>query len=665
MPSHCTLRMQFSPHQNIDHLLDELRRLIQVAPVDEFMFFFFAEEINDGHDTLERVREWITHSRHYRQAMAEAGIVVSLNPWHSLLHCDRGRTMKPGQSWQPMVDQRGRACQAVVCPLDPAWRTYFAETLRLYAQEGFRVIWIDDDIRFHNHSPLEWGGCFCPLHIAEFNQRAGVAATREEIVDRCTQPGTPHPWRSLWLDMWEETHLAMITHWRKIVEAAGCRLGLMSSAVEAHAAEGRRWEQWWQALAGDKPPIHRPHFWGYGDMMGNSLPNAIAMLEQNRLLQPPGTESGPEIECFPYGKWNKSFRQTGAQMALAHILGSTNLNISLYDFMGNDPSDEPERATFLADWRPTLDWLADEFPLTLTPTGIGLPWSQEMGRAIHTRQGGYWQELSCPSRGWTGWLGAAGQAFTMRPSPAINAIAGPVAWSFSDEELRNWLSHGVLLDGAAAQILIERGMGDLIGMRQGRFVTQNEILYSIEQCLDPDFSLRPGAQISVNAGDYATPYSSTLLQGELLAGTRLISDLRGPSQQVVGHGVVICENALGGRVAIAPWRADNGVSMNVQRVAQFTKLLHWLDPHQTHGWVEGGAWLVPQFLTDGQRWRGVVWNAGPDAVEEIIVHLPAGMPTPTVARQIDGRGKRIPAEIDGNRIRLRNALQQWELVVLM
>jgi hypothetical protein len=663
MPSHFTLRMQFGPHQDPEVVTQQLRKLVSGAPVDEVMLFYYAEELNNGHDTLERVRAWIEGSRPYRQALAEIGIAVSLNPWHTVLHCDRGRALKPGQDWQRMVDPNGRAATAVVCPLDPGWRRYYAEVLELYAREGFRVIWIDDDIRFHNHAPLEWGGCFCPLHVAEFNRRNGThGATREEIVAACTAPGTPHPWRDAWFDMWEDTHLAMLTGWREIVEAHGTRLGLMSSAPESHAAEGRRWEDWWETFGGGKPPIHRPHFWGYGDMMGSNLPNCIALLDQNRAVQPAQVSSGPEIECFTYGRWNKSFRQIGAQMALAHVLGSNELNISLFDFMGNDPDDEPERAQFLKAWRPVCDWLADEFPMTLRPVGVGIPWSQDMGRAMHTNESRKWQSLTCPSRGWARWLGAAGQAFAMEPGEEVNALAGPVVWSFDDEQLRAWLAKGVLLDGVAADILVQRGYGEWIGLQGGRMITQADALYSVEQVLDSAFGQRAGGQMSVNDERLA----GRMFQGDLAEGVHIASDLRNPTQQVVGHGLVLYENAAGGRVAIVPWSADCDVVMNIQRATQLSKVLAYLDPKNTRGYAEGAPWLVPQFLRHGSYWRGVVWNAGPDVVREFTVHPPAGMPPITTVTHVDGEGNRHPARIIQNRVYLspETPLHQWEFVVL-
>lgn len=661
MPSHITVRLQFGLYQDPKVITRQMLKLVDQAPIDEVMFFFYAEEHNDGHDTLQQVQQWIDHSRPYRQALADKGIQISLNPWHTLLHADRGRRLKPGQNWQTMVDPYGRCATAQVCPLDPHWREYIAQVMRMYAKEGFRVIWIDDDIRFHNHGPLRWGGCFCPLHVAEFNRRTGLLATRDQIVAHCTAPGQPHPWRAAWFDMWEDTHLAMIAQWRDIVQTAGGNLGLMSSWPECHGAEGRRWENWFEAFAGDKPLFHRPHYWMYCDQLGSRLPNFIALLDQNRSLQPDGVQNGPEIDCgIPYGKWNRPFRQIGAQMALAHILGATELNISIHDHIGNDPDDEPQRQEFLRQWRPTLDWLADTFPMGLRPVGVGIPWSQDMGRTIRTPKAGDWFDLQCPTRGWASWLGAAGHAFCMRQSPAINAIGGPVAWSFTDDQLRQWLAGGLLLDGVAAGILLERGFGDWIGLQAARRVTQDDVLYSLEHATDPAFALRLGAEISMNGHDY----TSSILLASPAAGAKVATDLRGPRQQVVGPGLVLFENALGGRVAVVPWRADGEVSMPGLRAVQLTRILRWLDRNNDHGWVEGGAWLVPQFLSDGKHRRTVVWNASGDELEAFEVHLPAGWPNPTNAVQIDAHGRRHPAGVSGGQVKLSRPLYQFELVVL-
>ena len=657
-----TVRMQFGPHQPSAAILKEVLDTCQRGRVDEVMFFAFAEEQNDGHDTLDRIRQWMDAIRPWKQALEAEGIDVSLNPWHSILHEDRYRRLKPDQNWQTLVDWRGRSAQTMVCPLDPDWRTYYAGAMRLFAAEKFRVVWIDDDIRFHNHAPLDWGGCWCPLHVAEFNRRTERTATREEIVAACLRTGEPHPWRDAWFDMWDSLHREMIDGWRKVVEAAGSRLGLMSSSLEAHSAEGRRWQRWWPALAQRFPATHRPHFWGYADASSDMLIYGISQMQQNRIVQPEGVESDPEIENFPYGPWNKSFRQTYAQMALAQTFASDRLAVSLFDFTGNLPSDEPERAAFLARAKPTLAWLGGLFTPSQKPVGIGVPWHQDMSRAVRTDGREDWRALEVGTRAWERILGPLGFAFTKEPDPHINALSGAMAWCFDNKTIRDWLTRGLLIDGPAAAILYERGFGELIGLESAQFIAQEDVLYATEESLDGWFGLREGAQISLNGWMNRQP---KLLQGRLHEGTRLISVLRSPTYEKVGYGAYLFQNELRGRVGVVPWDASSGFHLYTARRAQLEKMLTWISRDKSRFSVSGGAWLVPQFFAGPPNHVGIVWNAGPDAVSEFTVQVPRSAGLPTRAAHCDAYGRRKPVPMADGKVILPTPMHQWEFVVLL
>jgi hypothetical protein len=113
-----------------------------------------------------------------------------------------------------------------------------------------------------------------------------------------------------------------------------------------------------------------------------------------------------------------------------------------------------------------------------------------------------------------------------------------------------------------------------------------------------------------------------------------------------------------------PWRADGEVQMHILRAVQIGNVLDWLDPKHCHGSVRGGAWLVPQFLTDGNRWRGVIWNASGDEIDKFDVYLPPGMPAPSNVVQVDAHGRRYSAHLDDHRLSLSRPLYQWEFVVL-
>lgn len=77
----------------------------------------------------------------------------------------------------------------------------------LFAGLGFRVLWVEDDFRFHNHDPLDWGGGFEPLMLERLADLVGEPVTRDHVVAAVTAPGTPHPWRTLLQQVWRAAQL--------------------------------------------------------------------------------------------------------------------------------------------------------------------------------------------------------------------------------------------------------------------------------------------------------------------------------------------------------------------------------------------------------------------------------------------------------------------------
>lgn len=153
-----SLRIGLCPDFMAEEKFEQLLEFCRQSGIDDVQFFINMEEVNDGHLTKEETRPWLEMIAGFLPRLRAQGITVSLNPWITTLHTDRGRTLKPGQNFTTMVDFRGKAAQAVACPLDPAFREYIAGMYRDYARLGFDVIWVEDDFRIHNHSPLEWGG---------------------------------------------------------------------------------------------------------------------------------------------------------------------------------------------------------------------------------------------------------------------------------------------------------------------------------------------------------------------------------------------------------------------------------------------------------------------------------------------------------------------------
>ena len=661
MPARYSLRLQFAPWLDSDRVGRELEQLCREAVIDEVLFMFTCEELNDGHATLDEMAEWMACLRPWKTRLEALGVVVSLNPWQTFLHGDRSRRFKASQPWQPMVDFRGRAATAQVCPLDPQWRAYFLDTMRLYAAEGYRVIWLEDDMRFHNHTPLEWGGCFCPLHVAAFNERAGTDVTWPQIMTNVLQAGAPHPWRDVWFDTWQEPLLELIAQCRQAIEQHGARLGLMSSSPDSHAMEGRRWPDWWKALAGDAAPVHRPAFCGYTDVPAPLLAQSIARLDQNRRMEPPGSEVGPEVDhCL--GQWAQSDQQVAAHLCLSQIFGATNFNVTKHPYVGNLPSDEPTRGPFLAKWKPTLNWLSERFPATLQSHGIGVVWRQGSGRRVQLAQSAdHWEALHCPSTEWVDWLAALGLAYQCGDAEHVNALAGPMAWAFEDDELLALLKGGLLLDGEAAHILDARGLGEHIGLSATRIASRDDLFHSLEQFNAEPMAARVGTVASVNM----LPPMARVLQGRVHADALEASTLLNPYGERVGHGTVLFENALGGRVASVPYLITGQMDLNRPRVIHLRKVVDYLARGRATGAVRTEQRLVVQFLRDDDTCRSVVWNAGADPCTAFHVIAPQGWAPFGEAFHLTDTADVFPIEHDAGRFSLDEPLRQWERIVIL
>jgi hypothetical protein len=73
MPVHYALRVQFGPHVDAATGVAELLEACRGAHASEVLLFLAAEELNNGHETLEELREWLAVLRPYRDALVREG----------------------------------------------------------------------------------------------------------------------------------------------------------------------------------------------------------------------------------------------------------------------------------------------------------------------------------------------------------------------------------------------------------------------------------------------------------------------------------------------------------------------------------------------------------------------------------------------------------------
>lgn len=460
------LRFQIHPYDGTDAVAAtaaELAKTCTDAGVAEVVLLLGAEEHFTGHLAGPEEDLWYDAAATAQQVLLGAGLDVSLNPWVTTGHADRGRADVHG--FAPMVSPTGEVSASQASFACPRWRTWLTSHYGRFAELGFRVLWLEDDFRFHNHAPLRWGGGFEPLMLDRLAALAGRHVPRPELVAALTALGAPHPLRGLWQRVWRTAQLEVAAQVAAEVDrrsAGRSRTGLMSSGLDAASVEGRDWGALFGALAPGGRAAHRPHFAPYTDAPGRELSRQVWMLELQRSLRPESVDSEPEIENWPHTAWAKSDVQTWSEMVAAQLSGADALLLNLYPLHDARPGRHPRISALLRRARPALDLVGRQHPRGQRTLGVGLPFAQDA--AAHVRaHGADLAELAVDPGPAADFLLRNGVPVTAEPAP-VQALFGPAARAFDDTAVRALLAAGLLLDGTAAEILYRRGFGPLMGL---------------------------------------------------------------------------------------------------------------------------------------------------------------------------------------------------------
>ncbi|WP_042405096.1 hypothetical protein [Streptacidiphilus carbonis] len=603
----------------------ELAKACAQAQVDEVVLLTGAEESFAGHLTDAEESVWFETARLAKDTLEAAGLEVSLNPWVTVGHADRGRNGALERlGFAPMVSPDGQASTAQASFACPRWRAWIVAHYGRFAELGFRVLWLEDDFRYHNHAPLHWGGGFEPLMLERFTALTGWNVTPQELTEALTAPGRPHPWRILLQQVWREAQLEVVAAVATEVEQRSrgrSRLGLMSSGLDAASVEGRDWPALFGALAIGGRAAQRPHFAPYTDTPGRELSRQIWSLELQRALRPDFVDSEPEIENWPHTAWSKSDTQTWSEMAAAQLAGSDALLLNVHPMHGRRAARFPRVTELLARSRPALDWLAARYHRDQSTIGVGLPFAQDAAAHVRTRSGGApaLAELAVDPGPVADLLLRYGVPVTADPRAPVQALFGQSAWALADEELHRLLGGGLLLDGTAAAILVQRGFGPLLGLDDVELVRREQP--------DPrgpyaeEYVPGTGAVLSVNM----QPTLARLAPGP---DTETWTEIRTPQGLRWGAGRTAFRNRLGGRVAVLAATDPSQLPYDDSGQHLLHRAVRFLEGDRPRlPLVTGGPHLIPHASRRDGTTRLAIANGSADSVRPHIA-MPAAPTDP-------------------------------------
>lgn len=504
-PFQYIFRFCCDPGFNDEAEVPALLRYVEEARIDDVAVFANVEEINTGHMTFAEQDTYLALMQEISGLLAQKGVSISVNQWHSVMHADFGKHLLPSQNFRLMVDVAGNEATLCVCPLCKNWQTYIAELYARYAALEPSILWVEDDFRLHNHAPLTWGGCFCEHHMALYSARAGKPLTRQEFLQGVLQPGEPHPYRKIWLDVSRETMLEAAEAIGSAVRAVSktAKVGLMSSVPHIHAAEGRDWHGLLQNLAAGAPCVDRIHLPGYQEASPGAYLHGLNMVSMfTRALLPPGTEVYPELENFPFSRFSKSRRFTRFQLLSALPMDLAGITIDLYDLNGNGIVWEDGYQQMLRDTKDYLNALNASGVFKGERQGVRVLYNERSAYTLHTAEGSRMEELYPRETFFAGWLPALGVPYAYCDDRTVTgqvvAASGQVLRNWNAAELtRLFENNFVILDGDALWALCEMGLGVLAGVQSARWLAQDSGAYAFEQVTNGKaYCGRPNARAS-------------------------------------------------------------------------------------------------------------------------------------------------------------------------
>lgn len=541
------LRVCIQPGHHEEERMRELIRFCREGLVDDVMFFIDCEDLNQGHITKEEAKPWLNLIARAKEQLEPLEITTSINPWVTLNHADRGRKLKKGQTFGLMVDKNGKEATACVCPLSQEWRNYITDLYSFYASIDPYMLWIEDDFRFHNHVPLEWGGCFCEQHMELYSKKAGKKLSREEFVKGIVRKGEPHPYRKIWLDSARETMVTLAEEIGKAVHQVSpqVRLGLMSSIPAVHCAEGRDWEGILKGLAGETSMVNRPHLPSYQEVSPQSYFwnfNTISVLSKANV--PVGTEIYPELENSPRTLFAKSRTFSRFQIELAMALGAQGITMNLFNVMGNGVLMQDGFEKILKEAKPFLNQITALKIEDKQPEGVKVLFDPQSSYTIHTTQGEKMEELYPSENFWAGLLSAYGIATCYSKEKQhqgeVVAISGQYFRNLKENEIKDLLHHNfVLLDGEAVETLFELGYGSFLGIKSMTWYPQYSGDYAYEEVYDGHcYCGIQQARISLQraeGGFYAIEYEKE---------PYVITQAKKPNNELIGPSMVVVDEHI-------------------------------------------------------------------------------------------------------------------------
>ena len=592
------IRLWPEHHKNLDllkELLSAFKR--QRGCCDEV---WFCTEI--GSPNLEAHRESARQMQIAAKLVREAGILPGLQVANTLGHGDSAQRPSEGIAWRTMVGHDGRTSKMCHCPRDPRLHAYLGQMMRAYAAFQPSSVWIDDDLRMANHFPLR-AVCYCDGCLAEFSRLTEREWTRGNLVQSLAS-AEDQDLRQSW-GRFNQESLAMTGG--AIAEAVhavapACRMGLQHAIGGPYVGGDLKGIFDTMSRATGHPAGSRPGGGYYIDHAPRQvIDKAYEVAQQIAQLPDEVDRICPEIEDYPHLSMGKTPHGVVIESTLDLAIGCNSLSYAILCSALETPDFYETILERIAKWRPFWERMM-RVNETSVPAGVRPAYDLHSARepfAFDDPNFAFRGTILTPlfrltTMGLPVCIGSSGATASLLHANAIPSL--------SDEQIREVLRGGVMMDGSALHCLQERGLGPLVGARAVWPAALDSCEKLTADPINGEFAGRTWKQFLTGE-----PRTHEVFQLEDLgAESRVLGQYINVRGQQRGVASAAFETELGGRVAIFGYQGWQPV-VNAARRHQLLAAADWVSRGRLPVIVETPAqvMVVPRVDAEG-RLRGVL-----------------------------------------------------------
>lgn len=417
-----------------------------------FMMKFAPEGTPPVDKAAQYCKVYDVFRRRIEKENAKCGVLVQ----STFGHVTPPNEPHPFQTVVSLVN--GSNLVSTCCPLDPGFLSYLKGQMRTLATYHPAVVMIDDDTGLVYRDVK---GCACPIHMAEFNRRAGTNMTREELYLH-TQGNSEEDkhYTDIYIQLQSDAMAGAIRTMREGLDEVDPAIqGVVSGIFTGTFCEFS--DRAAEAFAGHgNPRIVRMNNGVYTENARGFTKRMYRAAMLKNYLGDKVDILLAETDTCPHNRY-----ATGASLLHAHFTscileGAKGAKHWLTRLAANEPNSGKAYRKIFSKYHSFYEALcnyADE----LTPFGCRIPLSSMQDYGFVPSKSGI---NICP------WASCVLERLGL-PLYFSSAAGGTVfiddvsAAKFTNEEYLEFFKGTTVLSGGAAEVLCERGLGEYLGVK--------------------------------------------------------------------------------------------------------------------------------------------------------------------------------------------------------